>query len=671
MRAPSLQRGRLREGGVYIQDAWRLRQNFTINAGVRYDVQLPFYPLNSLYSFADINQVCGVSGAASDSSCNLFQAGAMPGVHPTYTQYTKGARAYDVDYDNIAPSVGVAWTPERRSGLLGALMGRDGDFVIRGGYNRSFSRPGLNDFTGRLNSNPGITIDANRNASLANLGTAPLLLRETSRLGPPVINNGSDTPQYPLKPSVTDSINTFDPHLQVPYADSWSAGIQRSLGRDMAFEIRYVGTRGRAGWQTLNYNEFNIIENGFLNEFRRAQANLAANIAAGRGATFAFSGAPGTAPLPVFLAFFNGQSAANAGNPALYTGTNWTNSTFLGYLAPLNPQPFNFASTDSGANTGRPGLLGNATFRANAAAAGLTPNYFIANPETLGGANVVRNLSETKYNSLQLELRRRLSQGLQFQTSYVFGHAYQTQFETFRQSQFWVRDAQTPGDITHQFKANVVYDLPFGKGRRFGSGVNGLVDRIIGGWQLGLASKMQSGYLVNLGNVRLVGMTAQDVQNMFRLRFDDANKQAYMWPQDVIDNTILAFAVSATTPSGFAGASPTGRYFAPANGPDCIEPDTGADNGNCGTRSLIVTGPMFQQHDIRISKRTPITGRVNVEFAAELLNAFNHPNFLPLAVINGNQNLGIGGSTIAGFQLTSLTGTNTSRIIQLVSRINW
>ena len=60
---------------------------------------------------------------------------------------------------------------------------------------------------------------------------------------------------------------------------------------------------------------------------------------------------------------------------------------------------------------------------------------------------------------------------------------------------------------------------------------------------------------------------------MFKLRFDDAGKQVYMLPQDVIDNTILAFSVSATSASGYAGAAPTGRYFAPANGPDCIEVD--------------------------------------------------------------------------------------------------
>ena len=94
---------------------------------------------------------------------------------------------------------------------------------------------------------------------------------------------------------------------------------------------------------------------------------------------------------------------------------------------------------------------------------------------------------------------------------------------------------------------------------------------------------MQSGRLVNLGNVRLVGMSADDVQDMFKLRFDDANKLVYMLPQDVIDETIKAFSVSATSATGYGtGGAPTGRYFAPANGPDCIE--VANDVGDCGTR---------------------------------------------------------------------------------------
>ena len=146
---------------------------------------------------------------------------------------------------------------------------------------------------------------------------------------------------------VTQDINGFDPNIQVPYADSWQAGITRSLGKSMAIEVRYVGTRGKDAWVTRNYNEQNIIENGFLNEFNLAQANLQANIAAGRGSTFAYTGpGTGTNPLPIFLAHYNAQPAANAGNAALYTGANWTNATFLGFLAAQNPNPFGFASNN-------------------------------------------------------------------------------------------------------------------------------------------------------------------------------------------------------------------------------------------------------------------------------------------------------------------------------------
>ena len=64
----------------------------------------------------------------------------------------------------------------------------------------------------------------------------------------------------------------------------------------------------------MNINEISITDNGFVQEFRKAQANLQANIAAGRGATFAYTGAPGTSPLPTFLAFFNGLPSGQAGD---------------------------------------------------------------------------------------------------------------------------------------------------------------------------------------------------------------------------------------------------------------------------------------------------------------------------------------------------------------------
>ena len=661
----SMQRGRQRELGFYSQDAWRLKTNMTLNLGLRYDVQQPFIPLNSLYSYASVQQVCGVSGTATDHSCNLFQSGSMPGIHPQYTQYKSGSKAHNTDWNNFSPSAGFAWTPNNRPSWAAPLMGREGDFVVRAGYNRAYSRPGLNDYIGRLGANPGISIDGSRTTSLGNFGTVPLFFSDTSRLSAPAL---PDSATYPFSPVVSNSINTFAPGLQVPSTDSFTGGIQRSVGKDMAVEVRYVHTQSRDVWSNLNYNEFNIVENGFLNEFRQAQRNLQANLANNGLASFAYTGAPGTAPLPTFLAYFNGLPSSAAGTPANYAGGNWTSSTNLGFLAAMNPNPFGFASTNS-----TTGLQGNATFRNNALAAGIPLNYFLANPENNGGATITSNVNKTHYNAMQLEVRRRYAQGLQFSASYTYGHEYDTSFFTFRRGLAYLRPNGNSGDIPHSFKSAVTYDLPFGHGRHWGGNVNPAVDRVIGNWQIGVYSRLQSGTPVDFGNVRLVGMSAKDVQNMFKLRFDNANKQVYMLPDDVIQNTINAFNVSATSPTGYAGAAPTGRYFAPANGPDCVEltptnngTNSGLGYGDCGIRSLVLNGPMFQQHDLRFSKRAAIKGQTNLEFAVEMLNAFNHPNFLAVSGTTANNP-----ATITSYQLTSLQGQDTSRTIQFEFRFNW
>ncbi len=253
----------------------------------------------------------------------------------------------------------------------------------------------------------------------------------------------------------TGDITVFEPGLQVPYAQTWTAGWQRKLTSNTVVEARYVGTRSLQSWQTYNYNEVNIVENGFLNEFRAAQRNLEANRAAGNGNTFRYTGAPGTSPLPIFLAHFQGLGATAAGNPASYsaTNTNWTNSTFLGFLAKYNPNPYGFlpaTGNDAGSR-----LLGNATFRGNMLAAGLPANFWQVNPDLIGGANIVGNGGTTEHNSLQLELRKRLSQGLQFQTSYVFGQTYGTNRYSLRlpaqahgrHRHGRRRDARVPGEL--------------------------------------------------------------------------------------------------------------------------------------------------------------------------------------------------------------------------------
>jgi len=480
-------------------------------------------------------------------------------------------------------------------------------------------------------------------------------------------------------------VNAFDSNLQIPYTQSYTVGWQRKLSRDTALEIRYVGSRHKDDWETINLNEANIATNGFVNEFRAAQANLQANIAAGRGATFAYTGAPGTSPLPIFLAFLNGQNASRAGDASLYTGTNWTNGTFINYLAAQNPNPLGFMCNNaSGCTTATitNGFLGNTTFRTNAAAAGIPANFFVANPDVFG-ANLTTNVGGTRYNALQIELRKRLSNGFQLNTSYAWGQAWINQRFGLQRPTADILQTGQVGGVQHAWKANWIYELPFGKDQRWGHDAGGAMDALIGGWSIDGVARIQTGEMLDFGNVRLVGMSEQEFRGAIDLRVG-ANGQLFILPDDIIQNTVKAFNVSATSANGYGAlGAPSGRYLAPANGPSCIE--TSPSYGDCGIRTLVVNGPPLYRFDIGASKRVTIHGPITFEFRAEMLNAFNKPYFNPVLGLtttytapagpvanNGTPlNNAVAGSSADSFRLTQLLGENSSRIIQLVWRVRW
>ena len=641
-----VQRARLRDYGFFVADTWRWKPNLTLNLGLRYELQQPFESLNNSYSSATLADVCGVSGISSSGACNLFQPGVRSNVTGVFQQFDKGQAAYSTDRDNFAPNLGVAWTLPARNGFLGRMFGtEEGDSVLRAGYTLGYNRPGMSDFTGAIDDNPGIQQSATRNHTIGNLGTpGTLFLRNPSDLGPPPF---SVTRQYPMTDVVTEDILTFDPNLQVPYSQTWTAGWQRKLTADMAIEARYVGTRSLQSWLNYNYNEINIVENGFLDEFRLAQQNLQANIAAGRGSNFRYFGpGTGTAPLPIFLAYFSGRTDAN--NTAAYSSSNFASNTFYDDLAIRNPDPQGLANT----------LDAELSRRQNALNAGLAPNFLVANPNYLGGAEVVSNGGYTKYNGLQLELRKRLTQGFQFNANYAFGKAYVSQRFGFREPRVKVLDGGTEGGVTHALKGTWTYELPFGQGRKFGSGAGATLDRIIGGWSFDGIARIQSGRLMTLQGVRLVGMTESELQDMYKLRFDHAGKVVYMLPQDVIDNTVKAFSVDATSPDGYSDLGPPqGKHLAPENGPDCIA--ITSSFGECSPTQITLTGPTVFRFDLSAVKRVPIKGRLNFEFRAEFLNAFNSPQFTPVFPANDDPDD------------YRVTGAGGAREIQLVWRINW
>jgi hypothetical protein len=678
----AFERGRQREWGYFAQDSWRFRPNLTLNYGLRWELQLPPIPLNGSYATVTPDALWGISGPG-----NLFKPGTLTGKATQFDQFKEGTPAYNTDYKNFAPSFGFAWSPNWKSGWLKRLSGDSGETVVRGGYSIAYSRQGINaGFRGIFSANPGITITTNRDLTIGNLVTnqgndrLPVLLRETSRLGPPAFQAA---PTYPFTAQITNSANIIDPNIKAPYVQSWTFGIQREITKNMAVEVRYVGNRFLQGWTTYNLNnvENNIVENGLLNEFKLAQANLRANIAAGRGNTFAYFGpGTGTSPLPITLAYFAGFPASQAGDASRYTtaansgNSNFTSSTFVNTLALNNPNICNSVGTGNCATSSYSANLdASATFRANALKAGLPANFMLTNPDLRGGANLTGNGGYTTYNALQVELRRRMAKGLLVQANYQFAKAFSSSRVSFRAPRVNTLDTLGSSTLRHAFKVNWVYELPIGKGKTLFGKSGGLLDRLIGGWEFDGAGRVQSGALFDLsasngGPVNLVGMTQKELRDAYKLRFDDAKKIVYILPQDIIDNTIRAFSVSATTASGYSGTPPTGRYLAPANGPNCIQ----VYSGQCAPQSVIVTGPKFTRFDLSLVKRVKVNERFNFELRAEFLNAFNNINFFnPTGNAFINPTQATFGQVTTAYTDSSNTNDPGGRIGQIVARFNF
>jgi Carboxypeptidase regulatory-like domain/TonB-dependent Receptor Plug Domain len=636
-----IQRGRQRELGFFAQDAWRARPNLTINYGLRWELQLPFTPLNDSYTT--------VAGA------NLFGS-------TQFVQYRKGDHGYNTDYKNFGPSFGFAWSLDPKQGWLKRIVGEGGQTVLRGGYAIAYTRQPGASFSNVFGANPGSFVTATRSLTLGNLVTnqgsdrLPVLLRETNRLGPPPFPS---EPTYPLTGAITNSANIFDPNLKVPYVQSWSFGIQREIAKDTAIEVRYVGNRQLRGWTAYDINETNIVENGFLDEFKLAMNNLQENIKAGRGANFRYFGdGTNTSPLPIMVAFLSGLPASESKKLSSYAASLFASTTFVNSLAMNNPAPFTFASN----------LFTDATRREN----GFNPfkgnlpvNFFLPNPGLLGGASFTGNGGYSRYDSMVVELRRRLSKGLLAQGSYVFAKGFSSQRFSFRAP----RVNSLGGTLRHALKVNWVYELPFGRGKTLFGKAGGTLDRIIGGWEFDGAARVQSGQVFDFGNVRLVGMTTRDLQKAFKLRFDDANGIIYSLPQDIIDNTNRAFRVSATTKSGYpeingVPQAPTGRYIAPANNANCIQVVT----GDCAPQNVNVYGPMFTRFDLSAVKRIKIKEGVNFELRGEFLNAFNNVNFFGAI---GTFSSATFAQVNDAYRDSSNTNDPGGRLVQIVARINF
>jgi hypothetical protein len=608
--SPLVQRGEGEEVGLYFTDSWRAKPTLTLNYGLRWEFVGAARNTNDIYTSPTFQDLWSISGVGK-----LFQPGASAGTaNPQIQLRPKGV--YKRDFVNPAPSFGLAWSPRFENPFFKFLFGGDGQSVFRGGYSIAYTRDGTAHFSTFAGGSPGLTQSITLTGG-TDFTAGSLLLRD--RL--PAFREFPMSFSFPTPQSLFTfsgvNFNTFDPNIRTPYVQSWSFGIQRELSRDMALEVRYVGNRGTKLWRSFNINEVNIFENGFLREFINAQNNLRISREQNRGARFDNQGLPGQVPLPIFEAAFG----ARGSQAALAASAGFANGTFItqldqgqaGALANGLAAQASFLCRMAG------NRLAACTARGFDAAGPFAPNFFQVNPDGAGnGVNYLTNGSFSTYHGLQVELRRRLAQGLMMNAHYTFSKALTdlysdsaTSFSNF----FTLRDtglnkAPSPWDLRHVFVTNFQYELPFGPGRRWASS-SGFVNRLAEGWVLGGIVRVQSGRVFRLisgrqtvnqfdSGVILRGLTTRDLQKLTRERITSNSQDPFFFDSSLIgsDGRSNRAILDVPTTPGVRGSY------------------------------IYLSGPKFVKPDLTIQKRTRVTERMNVEFWAEFFNAFNYKNFL-------------------------------------------
>jgi hypothetical protein len=475
----------------YWQDSWHVRQNLTLNYGVRWSTSTPVYERNGAQvaptpSLGDYfrRRVESSNQGVPFNDPIAFDLSGKANDRPGY---------YKQDWNNFAPSISIAWSPDFGDNLLGRVIGRNGKSVFRGGFRMTYDRIGSQlavNFD--LNSLAGFTSARNINANTFDVtsggafGLGPLF----TGFNPSVRNLTFPTATTPIPNTLTFPLTvpadedqrievSLDNSLTTPYNYSVNFSYGRELGKGFALEASYVGRFGRNLLATRDIMQ--------LNNIRDPESGMTYYEAMGKLIDARYANTPITslAPIPFFEHLFPfqpawwGDTSLTATQatyawlaPAALGGGDITDYTFLQLLWDDSP---NCTTCPFG---GGPSRFNNTFYQ---------PQF--------GALSAFSTIARSNYNSLQLSLRKRFSNDLAFDVNYTLSHSLDNasglQSSTSYGTAFIV-NALTPDqnyatsdfDARHIINANWLVGLPFGKGKTFFKGMPKVADAILGNWQM-------------------------------------------------------------------------------------------------------------------------------------------------------------------------------------------
>ncbi|HSB12354.1 MAG TPA: carboxypeptidase regulatory-like domain-containing protein [Blastocatellia bacterium] len=574
----------------YFADVWKVKPSFTLSYGLLYQWHTPPTDSQGRQSVAiykdskelvDVNDYLRQKKAAAEQG-DIFNPDLA------YVPIKEAGRSgvFDINRKDFSPRVSAAWQPSFKDGWLGKAFG-DRKTVIRGGYSLTYDRAN----TVATVIIPMLGVGFAQTLSVLgpkNKNGDPFRAGIDGNIPVPV-NMAATSPIVPDKP-FGELLSFLDnPRLLDPRNHSIDFTIQRELPWKMLVEVGYVGRLGRELYQSYNLNSnpyfFKDKKSGQI--FSQAFDNVATQL---RG---------GTAPDKVTAQpWFENQIGAGA------TGT----------LA-------GFATGDF--------ISGNLNNIWNLGIDFFTPTPY--NNQQALDLFFRANGGRSNYHALLVSLHKRASSGLTFDVNYTLSKSLD-QVGAVQNSAGELASSFFPDleygpsfyDRTHVVNANWIYDLPFGRGRRFATG--NWLDRLIGGWYLSGIYQVES------------GQPLQVSQNLSGQTFGGTVIFGYG------TGAIPTAKVGTGNHDGVKGSNNIGTnatgkniFGDPEKAYNSFRRALLSQDGRAGRGAL--RGLSKWQVDLSLGKQTKITEQVSFTLAFDFFNILNHPNFYDPNIVDFNANL--------------------------------